>query len=134
MVQSMFMSVLSSNFRSSSSVQTKASVSNVSNPSTGRSVQDSKDESCKETSGLAGQSSSHEISYSQCSPPTYHQLKYNSLSPSSCSSCSNCPSSPFETQNESVNQCNNITFTQWFEQQLSAFEVIHMSQNTMESL
>lgn len=134
MMQSMFMSVFSSNFHSFSS--TKASVSNVINPSTdstGPSVQDSTDESCQETSGRAGQLSPHEMSHPQSKPPTYHQTKYNSWSPSSCSSCSNCPSSPFETQNETVNQWNNITFTQWYEQQLSAFVMSDTSPNTMES-
>jgi hypothetical protein len=125
MMQSMFMSVLSSNIRSPTLTQTQ-DVPNIFNPcsSTGPSVHaKSKDESCKENCGLAGQFSPHEISYLNSSPASYHQLKYNKWSPSSCSSCSDSPSSPSETQKQSANpQWNDFNFTQWFEQQLSAFE------------
>ena len=118
MMQSMLMSVLSCNSRSSTLTQTDSN--SIPCSSTGPSaypLQSNIEVRSKEECGLAGQFTPH---YLNSNPATYHQLKYNNWSPPSCSSCSNSPSSPFETQKQAT--MSDFNFTQWFEEQLSAFE------------
>ena len=99
LMQSMFMSVMSSSFRSPH--QTNANVSNASpfrtpSPLVGCSVTQS-NRSPGTNSESAGQS--HAISY-PVNPVGYHELKYNNWSPSSCSTCSNSPETSSQTNND----------------------------------
>ena len=121
-MQSMLMSVLSCNSCSPTFVSPQTESDNILCSSNSPAVhQHSKVEGIsKEECGLAGQLTSR---YPNPNPATYHQLKYNNWSPSSCSSGSNSPSSPFTTQKQAAkSDWNDFNFSEWFEEQLSSFK------------
>ena len=121
MMQSMLMSVLSCNTCSPTLAQTGSD--NILCSSTGSAVHPHTNVEARSNQecGLAGQLACH-YDYLNSNPATYHQLKYNNWSPSSCSSCSNSASSPFETQKQTAkSDWKDFNFSEWFEEQLSAF-------------
>ena len=70
---------------------------------------------------LKGTNDNWNYDYLNSNPATYHQLKYNNWSPSSCSSCSNSASSPLETQKQTTK--SEWKESEWSEEQLSALIV-----------
>jgi hypothetical protein len=123
MMQSMFMSVLSCNTRLPALAQTDSD--NILCSPTGSAVRphSNVEARSKEECRLAGQLNPP---YLNSNPATYHQLKYNNWSPPSCSSCSNSLNSPnnsFETQKQATcSDWNDFNFSEWFEEQLIAFD------------